>query len=35
MPGAQTIVKALNANYSTPAPANQGKLDLDNASQAP
>ncbi|HET6216240.1 MAG TPA: protein translocase subunit SecF [Acidobacteriaceae bacterium] len=31
--GRQTIVEALNANYSTTGPANRGKLDLDNASQ--
>jgi preprotein translocase subunit SecF len=31
--GRETIVRALNANYSTTGPANQGKLDLDNASQ--
>ncbi len=31
--GRETIVAALNANYSTNGPANQGKLDLDNASQ--
>jgi preprotein translocase subunit SecF len=31
--GRETIVRALNANYSTAGPANQGKLDLDNASQ--
>ena len=31
--GRQTIVQALNANYSSTGPANQGKLDLDNASQ--
>jgi preprotein translocase subunit SecF len=32
--GRQTIVQALNANYSSTGAANQGKLDLDNASQA-
>jgi preprotein translocase subunit SecF len=31
--GRETIVGALNANYSTTGPANQGKLDLDNTSQ--
>ncbi len=31
--GRETIVGALNASYSTAGPANQGKLDLDNASQ--
>jgi preprotein translocase subunit SecF len=31
--GRQTIVQALNANYSGTGAANQGKLDLDNASQ--
>jgi preprotein translocase subunit SecF len=31
--GRETIMGALNANYSTNGPANQGKLDLDNASQ--
>jgi preprotein translocase subunit SecF len=31
--GRQTIVQALNANYSSTGAANQGKLDLDNASQ--
>jgi preprotein translocase subunit SecF len=31
--GRETIVGALNANYSTTGPANQGKLDLDNASE--
>ena len=31
--GRQTIVQALNANYSSNGAANQGKLDLDNASQ--
>jgi preprotein translocase subunit SecF len=31
--GRQTIVQALNANYSTAGAGNQGKLDLDNASQ--
>ena len=30
--GRQTIVQALNANYSAGGAANQGKLDLDNAS---
>jgi preprotein translocase subunit SecF len=29
----QTIVQTLNANYSTTGAANQGKLDLDNASE--
>jgi preprotein translocase subunit SecF len=31
--GRQTIVQALNANYSSAGSASQGKLDLDNASQ--
>jgi preprotein translocase subunit SecF len=31
--GRETIVHALNANYSTTGSANEGKLDLDNASQ--
>ncbi len=31
--GRQTIVQALNANYSSTGAVNQGKLDLDNASQ--
>jgi preprotein translocase subunit SecF len=31
--GRQTIVGALNSNYANNAAANQGKLDLDNASQ--
>jgi preprotein translocase subunit SecF len=31
--GRETIVQALNANYSSNGAANQGKLDLDNASQ--
>jgi preprotein translocase subunit SecF len=31
--GRETIVGALNANYSTTGPANQGKLDLDNAGE--
>jgi preprotein translocase subunit SecF len=31
--GRETIVGALNTNYSTAGPANQGKLDLDNASE--
>src|SRR6202453_284468 len=31
--GRQTIVQALNTNYSSTGTANQGKLDLDNASQ--
>jgi preprotein translocase subunit SecF len=31
--GRQTIVQALNSNYSSNGAANQGKLDLDNASQ--
>lgn len=31
--GRQTIVQALNASYSSAGAANQGKLDLDNASQ--
>jgi preprotein translocase subunit SecF len=31
--GRQTIVEALNTNYSPTGSANQGKLDLDNASQ--
>ena len=31
--GRQTIVQALNTNYSSNGAANQGKLDLDNASQ--
>ena len=31
--GRETIVQALNANYSQNGGANQGKLDLDNASQ--
>jgi preprotein translocase subunit SecF len=31
--GRETIVQALNANYSNSGTANQGKLDLDNASQ--
>jgi preprotein translocase subunit SecF len=30
--GRETIVRALNANYSNTGAANQGKLDLDNAS---
>jgi len=33
--GRQTIVQALNTNYSSDGAANQGKLDLDNASQVP
>jgi preprotein translocase subunit SecF len=32
--GRQTIVHALNTNYSTTGSANEGKLDLDNASQS-
>jgi preprotein translocase subunit SecF len=32
--GRQTIVQALNTNYSTTGAANAGKLDLDNAGQA-
>ncbi len=32
--GRQTIVQALNTNYSTTGAANTGKLDLDNAGQA-
>jgi len=32
--GRQTIVQALNTNYSSNGAANQGKLDLDNAGQA-
>jgi preprotein translocase subunit SecF len=32
--GRQTIVHALNANYSATGSANEGKLDLDNASQS-
>ena len=32
--GRQTIVQALNTNYSTSGAANQGKLDLDNAGQS-
>ena len=32
--GRETIVHALNANYSTTGSANEGKLDLDNASQS-
>ena len=31
--GRQTIVQALNTNYSSNGAANQGKLDLDNAGQ--
>jgi preprotein translocase subunit SecF len=31
--GRETIVQALNTNYSSNGAANQGKLDLDNASQ--
>jgi preprotein translocase subunit SecF len=31
--GRETIVQTLNANYSSNGAANQGKLDLDNASQ--
>jgi preprotein translocase subunit SecF len=31
--GRQTIVQALNTNYSSGGAANQGKVDLDNASQ--
>ncbi|MGC2404275.1 MAG: protein translocase subunit SecF [Acidobacteriaceae bacterium] len=31
--GRETILKALNATYSSTGAANQGKLDLDNASQ--
>jgi preprotein translocase subunit SecF len=31
--GRQTIVQALNTNYSSNSAANQGKLDLDNAGQ--
>jgi preprotein translocase subunit SecF len=31
--GRETIVGALNTNYSATGPANQGKLDLDNASE--
>jgi preprotein translocase subunit SecF len=31
--GRETIVQALNANYSSNGAANQGKLDLDNAGQ--
>ncbi len=31
--GRQTIVQALNSNYSRDSAANQGKLDLDNAGQ--
>jgi preprotein translocase subunit SecF len=31
--GRETIVRALNANYSNQGGANQGKLDLDNTSQ--
>jgi preprotein translocase subunit SecF len=31
--GRQTIVQALNTNYASGGAANQGKLDLDNASQ--
>jgi preprotein translocase subunit SecF len=31
--GRQTIVQALNANYSSVGSASQGKLDLDNAGQ--
>jgi len=31
--GRETIVGALNAHYSATGPANQGKLDLDNASE--
>jgi preprotein translocase subunit SecF len=31
--GRETILKALNANYSQTGPANQGKLDLDNVGQ--
>jgi preprotein translocase subunit SecF len=31
--GRQTIVQALNNNYSSGGAANQGKVDLDNASQ--
>jgi preprotein translocase subunit SecF len=31
--GRETIVRALNANYSSTGAANQGKLDLDNAGQ--
>ncbi len=32
--GRETIVHSLNANYSTTGSANEGKLDLDNASQS-
>ncbi len=32
--GRETIVQALNTNYSTTGAANAGKLDLDNAGQA-
>jgi preprotein translocase subunit SecF len=32
--GRQTIVQALNTNYSTTGAANAGKLDLDNTGQA-
>ena len=31
--GRETIVRALNANYSTAGSANQGKIDLDNTSR--
>jgi preprotein translocase subunit SecF len=31
--GRETILKALNANYSATGAANQGKVDLDNVSQ--
>jgi preprotein translocase subunit SecF len=31
--GRETILTALNGNYSATGPANQGKLDLDNATQ--
>jgi preprotein translocase subunit SecF len=32
--GRETILKALNANYSATGAANQGKLDLDNVGQS-
>jgi preprotein translocase subunit SecF len=32
--GRQTIIGALNSNYASSGAANQGKLDLDNASQS-
>jgi preprotein translocase subunit SecF len=32
--GRETILKALNANYSSTGAANQGKLDLDNVGQS-